>query len=37
MDKIMLKEKAQKKLNEQYLQNTFMRLNSFEDSKKIMF
>lgn len=37
IDKVTQKQKAQRKLNEQYLQNTFMRLNSFDDAKKIFF
>lgn len=37
IDKVSNKEKAQKKLNEQYLQNTLTRLKCDEDSKKIIF
>lgn len=37
MDKIAHQEKARVKLNEQYLQNTFMRLNTFEDAKRVSF
>ena len=37
LDKVAQKEKALQKLNEIYLQNAFMRLNSFEDAKKISF
>lgn len=34
---IVSKEKAQKKINETCLQNTFMRLNEHEDAKRISF